>query len=186
MEVAGEAANATDALRILRDRAAGFDLVLLDLALPDKSGIMLIGDIKREAPQLPILVMSSYAESQYALDVLSRGASGYVEKGTDSEALLRAVRSVAKGQNYLSAAVLQTIARVESSERTSGLLGQFSPREREILLRIVAGMGLTDIGRELGLSVKTVSTYRTRILEKTGFKNNAELVRYALHHGLIK
>jgi DNA-binding NarL/FixJ family response regulator len=184
IEIAGEAASAADALQILRAHAFDFDLALLDLSLPDKSGLALLADIKREAPQLPVLILSTFPEGEYAPQVLSDGAQGYIGKGTDTETLVRAIRTVANGGCYLSAAMLSEVSR-QNRPLQRPAHEQFSSREREIFIHIASGKGLTEIGRLLCLSVKTVSTYRARVLEKTGFTTNSELTRYALQRGLI-
>lgn len=182
--VAGEAASSVQALKQLRAKNFAFDVVLLDIGLPDKSGIALLADLRHEAPALPVLFLSSYAENEFIWQVLREGARGYVAKGTDTKTLIGAVRTVANGGTYVSSAALETLAAQSPTKRGSQGLG-LSSREHEILMGLAKGNGLTEIGRNLNLSVKTVSTYRARILEKTGFRTNAELTRYALNHNLI-
>lgn len=182
--VAGEAASSAQALKQLRAKNFAFDVVLLDIGLPDKSGLALLADVRHEAPALPVLFLSSYAENEFIRQILCEGARGYVAKGTDTKTLIGAVRTVANGGTYVSSAALETLAAQPPTKRGSQGLG-LSSREHEILVGLAKGNGLTEIGRNLNLSVKTVSTYRARILEKTGFKTNADLTRYALNHSLI-
>ncbi len=181
MAVAGEAVDGGDALRQMRAGNFDFDIVLLDIGLPDQSGLALLAQIRQEAPQLPVLVLSSFAENEFARQVLNDGAQGYVAKGADARTITGAIRLVAGGGSYLSPDLIQTLA---ARGRHGGGV-QFSAREYEILLSLANGKGLTEIGRELNLSAKTVSTYRARILEKTGLNSNADLTRFTLARGWI-
>jgi two-component system, NarL family, invasion response regulator UvrY len=182
-EVTGEAANAFEAMALVRNNS--FDLVLLDIALPGKTGVELLKVIKGELPNLPVLVLSTYPEDQYALRVLKQGASGYLTKESAPQLLITAIRKVAAGGSYLSPALGDRLLKEIRGDGDRPLHEVLSDRELEIFTLIAAGRSLTDIAEHLHVSIKTVSTYRTRILEKTGFKTNADLTRYALEHGLI-
>lgn len=181
MALAAEAASGGEALKQLRARNFDLDIVLLDIGLPDQSGLALLAQIRREAPQLPVLVLSSYSENEFARQVLSDGARGYVAKGADAKTITDAIRLVASGGSYLSPSAIELLT---ARGRRSGDV-QLSARENEILLLLASGKGLTEIGRELNLSAKTVSTYRARILDKTGLNSNADLTRYALARGWV-
>ncbi len=180
--VAGEAANGHEALSKARQR--DWDALVLDMSMPGKNGLDLIRQIKSEKPNLPVLVLSMHSEEQYALRALRAGAAGYLTKESDSELLIAVVRKVAAGGIYVSAELAERMARdrMPNAEHLPHTL--LSEREYQVFLMIVAGQGLTEIADSLSLSVKTVSTHKTRILQKMCMTNPAELVRYALTHGL--
>lgn len=182
--VDGEAANGFETLTKVRQR--DWDILLLDMTMPGKSGLDLIRQLKSEKPALPILVLSMHGEEQYALRALRAGASGYLTKECDSELLIAVIRKVAGGGVYVSAELAEQMARerMPNSEQPSHTL--LSEREYQVFMMIVAGQGLTQIADQLSLSVKTVSTHKTRILQKMGMTNQTELVRYALAHKLTE
>jgi two-component system, NarL family, invasion response regulator UvrY len=184
VNVAGEASNSADALRLLREQEWG--LVLLDISLPGKSGLELLKVIKGEHPGTPVLVLSMYPEDQYALRVLKSGADGYLTKESAPDQLVHAVRKVASGGKYISQAVAEKMAGELVANRTGTLHDALSNREFEILRLIASGKTLTQIAEDIRLSVKTVSTYRTRIMAKTGLHNNAEITHYAIKNGLVQ
>jgi two-component system invasion response regulator UvrY len=180
--VAGEAANADELLTLLRSQP--FDLVVLDLSLGDRSGLEVLKHIKSEFPKLRVLVLSMHHESIFGARVLQAGGSGYIQKESAPEELLRAIRRIVAGGIYVSDAMSQQLATEIVRGGTARLPHEhLSDREFEIFLLLGSGKSVTDIARQLNLSVKTVSTHRTRILAKTGFSSNEDIVRYvAAHH----
>ena len=182
IEVVAEAPDGDRALAAAKQWAP--DVALLDMSMPGPSGIDLIKRIRLACPNVRILVLSMHGERQYAARALKAGASGYLTKDSASEELVSAVRKVAAGGVYLTDAAAASL--VESSGSVGGAPHeQLSDREFDILRRLAAGEGPTEIAEQLHLSVKTVSTHKTRILEKMGLGNTADLVRYALQHNLI-
>jgi two-component system invasion response regulator UvrY len=177
----GEAANATEALERLWKES--WDLVLLDVSMHGRTGLDVLKEIRASASRMPVLVLSAHPEEQYAVRVLKAGAAGYLTKESAPQELCRAVRKVVSGGKYLTAGVAEQLAaEVQSSGRQAHEL--LSNREYQVMLLIAAGKVPKEIGDELSLSVKTVGTYRTRVLEKLRLKNNAELMRYVLERGL--
>jgi two-component system, NarL family, invasion response regulator UvrY len=183
MVIGGEAASAREALRLLADGL--WDVVLLDLSLPDGSGGDLLRRLKRERPQLPVLVLSMHAERRFALQLLRDGASGYLQKEAIADDLLEAIRAVLQGRRYFSPAVHEMLAAESAVPDDGPLHDALSEREFEIFSRIAQGQGASRIARELGLSVKTVSTYRSRVLDKMRMASNADLTYYAIKHHLM-
>ena len=180
IEVAAEAANGDEVLALVRKQE--FDLALLDLSMPGLSGLALIKRLKAEKPKLRILVLSMHGESQYAARALKAGASGYLTKDSAAAQLLGAIRKIAAGGVQISeAAAAQLIGGRGTADAPHAAL---SDREYEVLRQIVAGRSMTEIADGLRLSVKTVSTHKARILEKLDLTGTAELVRYAIEHGL--
>jgi DNA-binding NarL/FixJ family response regulator len=180
--VAGEAANGAEVLKMVADREG--DLLVLDISMPGKSGLDLIKLVKHDKPRLPILIFSMHNEEQYALRALHAGASGYLTKESDSEVLIAAMRKVAAGGVHVSEKVAALLAR-DHMPRTDELPhARLSDREFQIFEKIVAGTRLTDIANEFNLSIKTVSTHKSRILQKMGMTSDTDLVRYALAKGL--
>lgn len=182
-DVVAEAGDASDALR--RVRQEEFDVALLDVNMPGRSGLEMLPSFRAERPALPIVVLSMYPAEQYALRAFQAGAAGYVTKDMDARELIDSIRKVARGGRYMTAAVVDQL--LESRERASDVAAHklLSSREYEIMLLIVRGIRLTEIGNQMFLSVKTVSTYRSRILKKIGVASNTELARYALQHRMI-
>jgi DNA-binding NarL/FixJ family response regulator len=181
--VAGEAANGNEALLKVRQR--DWDAVVLDMSMPGKSGFDLIRQIKSEKPNLPILILSMHGEEQYALRALRAGASGYLTKESDSELLTAVIRKVAAGGVYVSAELAEQMARERMPNVEQKPHALLSEREYQVFMLIVGGQGLTAIADQLSLSVKTVSTHKTRILQKMGMTNATELVRYAIANDLV-
>jgi DNA-binding NarL/FixJ family response regulator len=181
--VAAEAANVSEALTWLRKRP--FDLVLLDISLPEKTGFELLETIKKELPRLPVLVLSAYRDDHYAVRAFKQGADGFLNKESASDSLIAAIRKVAAGGKYLTPALAERIA-LEISVRDDGPVHEtLSHREFEVLKMIARGASLKHVGERLHISPKTVTTYRARIIEKTGLGNNAELTRYMLENNLL-
>lgn len=183
MQVEGEAENAREALRVISQTAC--DAVVLDITLPDASGLEVLNQLKRERPTLPVLIMSIHEEELYALRVLKAGASGYLMKNSVPEELIEAIRKIAGGGRYLSPSLAERLASELVSPETSSLHGKLSDREFQIMCLIASGKSLKEIGSTLCISGKTVSSYRVRILEKMNLKTNADLTRYALEHHLV-
>jgi len=183
LEFAGEAGSADELLTLLRSRP--FDLVVLDLTLGVRSGIDLLKHIKSEFPRMPVLILSMHAENLFAIRALRAGASGYMQKEGAEEELLTAIRRIASGRTYVSPAMADQIADDLARGGPQVLLHErLSDREFEIFQLLGAGKSVTEIAHALNLSVKTVSTHRTHILEKTGFTSNAEIVEYVMSHQL--
>ncbi len=178
MSVTAEAANGGEALHKLRE--GEYDVVLLDISMPGKSGIEVLKQIKEEKPKLPVLILSIYPEDQYAVRLLKAGAAGYLTKESAPEELVKAVRRVAAGKKHISPAVAEMLADGIGSEASQAPHEILSDREYQIFLLLAAAKTVSEIADKLALSVKTVSTYRHRILEKMHLRNNAELMHYAI------
>jgi len=183
--VGGEAANGQEVLSQVRNQ--NWDVLLLDMTMPGKSGIELIKQIKSIAPKLPILILSMHKEDVYAVRALKAGASGYLCKDNAEEQLVAALRKVAEGGLYITAAVAEKLALdvLQGDKQDTPLHTRLSDREYQIFQSIVAGESVSDIAQKLNLSVKTVSTHKTHIQEKTGCDSVADLVRYAIQHQLL-
>jgi two-component system invasion response regulator UvrY len=183
LTVAGEAESGDELLIVLRSRPV--DLVVLDLSLGVRSGLDLLGHIKSEFPRLPVIILSMHPEDLFALRALRAGASGYVEKNSAPEELLAAIRRSARGDTYISARFGEKMA-ADIVRGGSAVLPheRLSDRELEVFRLLGSGNSVTEIAHALNLSVKTVSTHRTRVLAKTGLRNNADIVDYVISHGL--
>lgn len=181
--IAGEAETARQALTLLQKES--FDVALIDISLPDKSGLDLLKQMTAMCPKLGILVISMYAEDIYALRALKLGAAGYLSKNSSASALIAAVHTAAKGGKVISADTAQKLADLVGGNRLSNH-EQLSDRELEVMKQIAKGESLVDIASQLHLSPSTVTTYRTRILEKMQMKSNAELTRYVLANNLFQ
>ncbi|MFH1494851.1 MAG: response regulator transcription factor [Pseudomonadota bacterium] len=182
VRVGAEAGSGHEALELMRDQ--NWDVVLLDINLPGKSGLDVLKQIKMEKPDLPVLILSMYPEDQYAIRAIKLGAAGYLSKDTDADELLIAIRKAATGGRYASRTLADHLLHSLYGNRQQ-LHTLLSDREHLVFRHIVAGKSLTEIAQTLSLSIKTISTYRTRLLEKMGMTNNAELIRYALEHQLF-
>lgn len=182
--VAGEAGNGVDALALARTTPC--DAMVLDMSMPGRSGIELIRQLKAEMPKLPILILSMHKEDIYAVRALRAGASGYLCKDNAESQLEAAIRKVAGGGLYINQAVAERLAQeMVDGNAAAKPHTQLSDREYQVFQDIVAGRGVTEIGQRLNLSVKTVSTHKARIMQKMGFANTAELIQYAVRHGLL-
>ena len=180
--VCGEAGDADEALSQVRD--AHWDLVILDITMPGRSGLDALRDLKLTRPKLPVLVLSMHPEDQYAKRILRAGAAGYMNKESAPEELVKAIRKVLAGGLYVSAWLAERLASDLSAGDARPVHETLSNREFEILCMIASGKAVTQIAEELHLGVTTVSTYRARILVKMNMTTNAELMHYALHHHL--
>lgn len=181
--VAGEAANGQEVIAQVRTRE--FDVAVLDLSMPGRSGIELIRQVKSERPRLRVLVLTMHAEDQYAVRALKAGASGYLTKESAADQLVAAIRRIAAGGAYVTPETAERLALEASTPSATAPHARLSDREFQVLLMIARGASVTEIARALSLSVKTVSTHKSRILEKMGLANQAELIRYALEHKLL-
>jgi DNA-binding NarL/FixJ family response regulator len=181
--VFGEARNAQEALDLVG--TAPWNIVVLDITLPGRSGLDVMREIKKQRPRLPVLVLSIHPENQFAVRVLKLGAAGYMTKESAAEELVQAVKKVLAGGRYVSRPLAETLATNLSSDAAKPPQELLSDREFQVLRLIAAGRIVSEIARELALSVKTISTYRGRILEKMGLRNNAELMHYAMQHQLV-
>ncbi|KAF7598787.1 MAG: DNA-binding response regulator [Candidatus Dactylopiibacterium carminicum] len=184
LEIAGEADGGVKALQMIRDNT--YDVVLMDVSMPDRNGIDSLKLIKKESPRLPVLMLSMHPEEQYAIRALRAGAAGYLSKQGAPEQLVTAIRQVASGKKYVSAAVAEELANSIGEDLERPLHEKLSDREYQTLCMIASGKTLTQIAEELSLSVKTISVYRARLLEKMRLRNNAELTHYGLKHGLVE
>jgi len=184
MEVAGEACNGVEALRLSRE--GEWDVVLMDVSMPDRNGIDALKLIRKEQPRLPVLILSMYPEEQYAIRALKAGAAGYLTKQSAPDLLVTAIRQVASGKKYVSASLAMELADAITDDTDRPLHERLSDREYQTLCMIASGKTLTEIAEELNLSVKTVSVYRARLLEKMRLRNNAELTHYGLKFGLVE
>lgn len=178
-----EAGDAEQASELIRKE--DWDLIVLDLDLPGKSGLKLLEEIKREPRPLPVLVLSIYPEEQFALRTLRAGAAGYLSKNTAPEQLVSAIRKILGGGKHISETVAEMLLLRATSAAEISLHEKLSDREFQILCLFGRGKTISSIARDLSISVPTVSTYRARILEKMGMKTTAELIRYAVQHRLV-
>jgi len=182
-QVAGEAADGTQVMKVVRELE--FDVLVLDLSMPGRSGMELIKLVKAEKPRLRILVLSMHQETQYAMRAIKSGASGYLTKESAPSQLEAAIRKIAGGGAYISAEVAEQLALGAMPGATDAPPHEtLSDREFEVFRLLVAGDAVSDIAHKLNLSVKTVSTHKANLMQKLGLHNQTELVRYALKHGL--
>ncbi|WP_308924934.1 response regulator transcription factor [Janthinobacterium sp. J1-1] len=182
--VAGEAENGHDAIK--RFRASKCQVMLLDISLPDRSGIDVLKQIKKEKPELAVLMLSMHREDQYAIRSLKAGAAGYLTKQSAPRELVTAIRQVAEGLKYISAALAQELANTVGEDHETALHETLSDREYQTLVLIASGKTVGAIAEELKLSAKTVSEYRARLLLKMKLKNSAELTHYAIRNQLVE
>lgn len=183
MHVAGEAGTSNEALKLAREKR--FDLVLLDISMPDRDGLETLALLKKEHPGLKALILSMHRETKYAVRAIKTGAAGYLNKQSAPSQLVNAMRLVASGKKYISEEVAHELACIVSGENEAAPHESLSNREYQTLCMIASGKTVSSIADELCLSVKTVSMYRSRLLEKMRLKNNAEIIHYAIKHGLV-
>lgn len=179
----GEAQDAGEALKLAREQ--GWDIIILDISMPGRSGLEVLRELKRERPRVPVLILTSHPEEQYAVRVLRAGASGYMTKESAAEYLIEAVKKVLEGGRYVSPKLAELLASSVEIDREKPPHESLSDREYNVLCLIASGKTVGEVAEELSLSVKTVSTYRARILGKMGMRTNAELTHYALKNGLV-
>jgi DNA-binding NarL/FixJ family response regulator len=183
ISVEGEAGNGAEALELLARRP--WDLLVLDMSMPGRDGVDLIRQIRNEHPKLPILVLTMHGEQQYAVRAIKAGAAGYLTKDSAAEELVEAVRKVAGGGRYLSRSLAENIAFERHGDADSLPHLLLSDRELSVFRHLASGLSNSDIARLLFLSVKTISTYKSRILVKMHLRNQADQVRYAIRHRLV-
>ena len=183
MTVAGEAQNAQETLKLAREQE--WDVIVLDITMPGRSGLDLLIELKREHPNLPVLILSMHSEEQFAVRALKARASGYITKQSAPKELVKAIRKVYRGGKYVSPSLAESLAFELGDDAGKVAHEKLSEREYQILRMIATGKTPKEIASELNLSEKTVATYRMRLLEKMNMKRNAELIRYALENRLV-
>lgn len=183
MTVAGEAQNAQEVLDLVRKQV--WDVVVLDIAMPGRGGLDVLKEIKPEYPQLPVLILSMHPEDQYAIRALKAGAAGYLTKESAPEELVKAIRKVLAGGKYVSASLAEKLVLALEADDKKPPHETLSDREYQVMCLIASGKTVGEIADELSLSVKTISTYRARILEKMSLKSNAALTHYAVQQRLV-
>lgn len=184
IRLVGEAASGRETIDQLQQQK--WDLLVLDINMPDRSGLDILRQIRATHPDTRVLVLSGFPEKQYAVNVLRAGASGYLNKEMAPEELLAAVRAVLQGRRYISPALAELLVSELDANPDKPLHAQLSEREFQIFCKLAAGQAASEIAAELCISVKTVSTYRARVLEKMHFSTNADITAYALRNGLIQ
>lgn len=180
----GEASSGEELLDKVEE--ADFDVVLLDISLPGANGLEVLKRLQVSRPELPVLFLTMHPETHYAVRAMRAGAAGYLTKGSATTQLIGAIRKVASGGRYVSETLAEQLALELLEQRGRPAREALSDREYEVMQALARGSTVTEIGEDLHLSVKTISTYRTRILNKLGLKNNAEIVHYALREGIIQ
>lgn len=183
MVAADEAGSGQEVLNLIQKK--DYDVILLDISMPGRSGLEVLKDLKKEKPKTPVLILSIYPEEQYAIRALRAGASGYLTKSSAPNELVSAIRKISSGGRYITEALAEKLASCFAMDLKTPLHETLSDREYQVMLMIAAGKTVTEIARELCLSVKTISTYRTHILEKMYLKNNSEIARYAIQNNLL-
>ena len=184
IEVVGEATNGRDAQTLVRN--GGIDVLLMDISMPDQNGVDVLRSIRAHSPDIPVLILSGFPEEHYAISVLRQGASGYLNKECEPEEIATAIRTIAAGKRYVSAAVAGMLADQLNRDTDKPPHELLSERELQVFLRLAKGETVGAIADSLALSIKTVSTYRARILEKLGLSSNSDITYYALKNGLIQ
>jgi two-component system invasion response regulator UvrY len=184
MTVLGEAQNSQEVLELVREQ--DWDIVILDITMPDRGGLDVLKELKHERPKLPVLILSVHPEDQYGVRALKARASGYMTKDSAPEDLVNAIRKILRGGKYISLALGEKLAVYLETETEKPLHETLSDREFQVMLMIASGKKVSEIAKALSLGVKTIDTYRARILEKMKMKNNAELTHYAFKDKLIE
>ncbi len=184
LRVVAECACAREAIDVVRQELA--DVILLDISMPDQSGVDALRAIKARAPDLPVLMLSSFPEEHYATTLLRQGAAGYLNKDCDPDDIVKAVRTVVRGRRYITPGVGEQLAAGLAGGDSKALHERLSERELQVFLRLAGGDTIGHMADSMALSVKTVSTYRTRVMEKMGLHSNSDLTYYALKNGLIQ
>ena len=183
IDIIDEASSGSDLLKMLTEEK--YDVLLLDISLPDLNGLDLLKEIRDDWKDLFVLILSVYSEEQYAIRALKLGASGYLSKSSTPEELISAIRKVATGGKYITGSLAEKIADSYTENEETALHHTLSTRELEVLCLLAEGKTVTHISRELSLSIKTISTYRERILLKLNLKTTSDLIRYAISEGLV-
>ena len=183
MVVAGQAADGQEALELVR--ANDFDVAIIDIAMPGRGGLDVLRDLKTAKPDMKVIILSMYSEEQYAVRSLRDGASAYLTKTSAPDELVLAIETVAAGRRYITPSIADRLAGYIEDSTTRPAHELLSDREMQVLVLIGSGRTVSEIADQLKLSVKTVSTYRSRVLEKMSLASNADLIRYAIHHRLV-
>jgi DNA-binding NarL/FixJ family response regulator len=184
LRVVAECASGRQALDVVRAEEA--QVILLDIAMPGQSGVDTLLAIKARAPELPVLIFSSFPEEHYAITLLRQGAAGYLSKDCDPDEIVKAIRTVAMGRRHITAGVAERLAAGLVDGEEKPVHEQLSEREFQVFLHLARGQTIGQLAQDLSLSVKTVSTYRSRLMEKMNLASNSDLTYYALKHGLIQ
>ena len=182
--VADEAGNGQEVLEHLKKKK--YDVVLLDISMPGKNGLEILKELKTDYPKLPVLILSIYPEEQYAIRALKAGAAGYLTKASAPHELISAIRKISVGGRYISSSLAEKLANYLDVDMTKSPNETLSDREHQVMRLIASGKTVSEIAKNLNLSVKTISTYRTHILEKMKMKNNAEITLYAVQNKLVE
>jgi two-component system, NarL family, invasion response regulator UvrY len=182
--VVAEAANGREAVDIVRKGEV--DVIVMDIAMPDQSGVDALAAIRARAPNLPVLILSGYPEEHYATTLLRQGASGYLNKDCDPEEIVKAIRTVHRGRKYITAGIAERLADGLTGDTDRLPHEELSERELQVFLRLAKGETVGHMAESMSLSVKTISTYRTRVMEKMRLASNSDLTYYALKNGLIQ
>jgi DNA-binding NarL/FixJ family response regulator len=184
IEIAAEAASGDEVMDIVRTTAV--DIVVLDITMPGRNGLEILKELRKSYPDIAAIMLSMHSKDQYGVRVIKAGAAAYISKESAPEELVLAIRTAYRGEKYISADLAELLARhLERGLVTEELHKLLSDREYEVMCYIASGRGLTEISKLMNLSVKTISTYRTRIVEKTGLASNSDMTRYAIQHSLI-
>ncbi len=183
LEVLGEAENSEQVLQRIDEQR--WDVVVLDITMPGRGGLDVLREIRRRRPALPVLILSMHAEDQFAVRAIKAGANGYLSKSNASGEVVHAIRRVLTGKKYVSSSLAETLANALESDTDRAPHETLSDREFQVMCKIASGKTVSQIAAEISLSVKTVSTYRARVLEKMSMRTNSELTRYALQKGLV-
>jgi len=183
MDVTGEAGNGQEVLDLIQKK--DFDLILLDISMPGRSGLEILKELKSQKPHLPVMILSIYPEEQYAVRAFRDGASGYLTKASTPKELISAIRKVSQGGRYVTEALAEKLTYFLHGDAEKAPHEKLSDREYQVMLLIASGKTVTQIAEELCLSVKTISTYRRHILEKMQFSTNAEITMYAIQNKLL-
>lgn len=184
LRVTGEGSNGRDALNLVR--GGEIDVLVMDLSMPDQSGVDALAAIKAREPDLPVLILSGFPETHYATTLLKQGAAGYLNKECDPEEIVKAIRTVYRGRRYITPAVTELLADALNGDAGKLPHEGLSEREFQVFLRLAKGETVGHVADSMSLSVKTVSTYRTRVMEKMSLSSNSDLTYYALKNGLIQ
>jgi two-component system invasion response regulator UvrY len=184
MVVAGEASTGQEALDLARREH--FDVAVIDIVMPGRGGLEILKELRAARPLMKIVVLSVHPEEQYAIRSLRDGASAYLTKGNATEDLVQAIQTVAGGKRYITPSVAERLATYVEQEGARPPHEGLSDREMQVFIRIGNGRSVAEISREFSLSIKTVSTYRGRVMEKMGMSSNAQLIKYAIQHGLVE
>jgi DNA-binding NarL/FixJ family response regulator len=183
MDVTGEAGNGQEVLDLIQKK--DFDLILLDISMPGRSGLEILKELKSQKPQMPVMILSIYPEEQYAVRAFRDGASGYLTKASTPKELISAIRKVSQGGRYVTEALAEKLTYILHGDVDKAPHEKLSDREYQVMLLLASGKTVTQVADELCLSVKTISTYRRHILEKMQFGTNAEITMYAIQNKLL-